>query len=153
MNATQVLNAMHDHWTTLMAQYYDSISSSYIEHLAKEYNLDVDELKEKIAPLKDTILKTASASALAVPQPLVSKSTTKKQTKPAVVNSGSVYAAMSRKELIDLCKSNNMPVKRKNQDMIDALEAADPLSKQAKSESQHPTAAAPNDMQCEEIND
>ena len=119
MDALAVTKALNETWSNVIEDYYDTIATNYIEFLSKEYEIPINELKEKIAPLKNKLINNAS---------MFSESTEKSRTKkeerkttikiPGTINK---YSSKSRKELVEMCKSRKLPVKRKNQDMIDSL--------------------------------
>ena len=130
MDASQVMASMNNTWTDLIDKYYDHIADEYIQWMAKEYNLSIDELKKKAEPVKERILAgaqdaiTASASCgIKKKPPSMSsiKAAASKANTEASENGSSIYAKMSRKELIDKSKEHSLPVKRKNLDMINAL--------------------------------
>ena len=141
MDATQVMKAMNEQWMCMMDNYYDHVCGNYLEFLSKEYNLDLDELKEKVAPLKEKILATATATGESPGTCNTTKTKAQKTTAsggPSGV--GGKYSGMPRKQLVELCKANSLPVKRKNQDMVDALDALSARADEAQ-------AAASNDPQ------
>ena len=113
-NAHDVLQQLTNTWSSMLDKFYDSVADEYIKWMAKEYNMDIKELREKAIPLKAKLLSKATDAVSVV-------KTTKKQNLQQKVVDTSKYGSMSRKELIELCKLNNIPVKRKNQDMIDKL--------------------------------
>ena len=127
MDAAQVIATMNTTWATLIDKYYDHIADEYIAWMSREYNVPVDELRAKAEPVKAKILASAEQNVNAMtvkkkPKSLSSiRAAASKANTEASENGNSVYAKMSRKELIDTCKSRSLPVKRKNLDMINAL--------------------------------
>lgn len=140
MDASQVVKAMNDVWGDMMDKYYDHVSRTYVEFLAREYGMDAGELLEKIAPLKAKILARAKAAAAGGQPPAARGATV-----PAAA--GGKYSGMPRKQLVELCRANGLPVKRKNQDMIDALEALE-ASKEKPS-----AKVPPSELVAEEIDE
>ena len=117
-NAQEVLAQLTNTWSNMLDKFYDSVADEYLQWMAKEYKMNIKELREKAAPLKQKLLAKATEAVSAV-------KTTKKKT---VVNKefdNSKYGSMSRKELIELSKERSLAVKRKNQDMIDQLKKYD----------------------------
>jgi hypothetical protein len=102
----------------MLDKFYDSVADEYLVWMAKEYNVDLKQLKEKAQPLKAKLLSKATDAVSAV-------KTTKKAVPKSKVEDDSKYGSITRKELIELCKSRSIPVKRKNQDMADLLKAYD----------------------------
>ena len=130
-NAQEVLSQLTNTWSSMLDKFYDSVADEYLAWMAKEYNIDLKTLKEKALPLKEKLLSKATDAVSAV-----------KTTKKAVVVSAkdtddSKYGKMSRKELIELCKSKSLPVKRKNQDMIDLLKKQEETNSEMESDSDH----------------
>ena len=126
MDGAQVLAALNNTWSSMLDKYYDHIVDEYIVHLSKEIGQPVDELKKKAQELKSTILAGAtniSETSSNIKKSKPSISSMKAQAKAAIQASQpkTAYSNKTRKELIELCKSHNLPVKRKNQDMIDSL--------------------------------
>lgn len=117
-NAQEVLLQLNNTWSAMLDKFYDSVSDEYLKWMANEYNMDLKALREKAEPLKTKLLSKATEAVSAV-------KTTKKQIVKSKVIDDSKYGTMSRKELIDLCKSRSLAVKRKNQDMIDQLKKYD----------------------------
>lgn len=140
MDASQVVKAMNDMWGDMMDKYYDHVSKTYVEFLAKEYSMDAGELLEKIAPLKAKILAKAKAVATGGQQ-------TAPRNAPVPAATGGKYSSMPRKQLVELCKANSLPVKRKNQDMIDALEALEAPKENP------PAKGMPSELVAEEIDE
>ena len=136
MDATQVLANLNNTWTGLLDKYYDHIAEEYLQWMSVEFNIPLETLKEKAAPIKDQVLASA-AHKIENPESSIKK---KKQTvahmkqeaknteKQNVIDSdpSNKYSYMGRKELVELCKARRIPVKRKNQDMMDASKAGDP---------------------------
>lgn len=129
-NAEEVLTQLTNTWSSMLDKFYDSVSDEYIKWMAKEYEMDLKTLREKAAPLKAKLLSKATEAVSVV-------KTTKKQTGKTKVVDSSKYGTMSRKELVELCKTHSLPVKRKNQDMIDQLKKIDEDEKSDESESSH----------------
>ena len=117
-NAQEVILQLTNTWTSMLDKFYDSVADEYLSWMAKEYNIELKSLKEKAAPLKTKLLSKATDAVSAV------KTTKKQETKHKMVDN-SRYGSMTRKELVELCKSRTLPVKRKNQDMIDSLKNYD----------------------------
>jgi hypothetical protein len=128
MNASQVLNAMNERWSELLDKYYDHVADEYIKHISKEYDMDYEELLSKAKELKSEIMKNAKeimecpkASEIKKKQP--SKTAIKAAEKAAKKENEfkNAYSDLTRSQIIEKCKECSLPVKRKNQDMIDAL--------------------------------
>ena len=117
-NAQEVLAQLTNTWSSMLDKFYDSVADEYLQWMAKEYKMDIKSLREKAGPLKAKLLAKATESVTAV-------KTTKKPVTKAKIADESKYGSMPRKELVELCKSRNLPVKRKNQDMIDQLKKYD----------------------------
>ena len=117
-NAQEVLAQLTTTWSSMLDKFYDSVSDEYIKWMAKEYNMEIKALREKAAPLKAKLLSKAAEAVNAV-------KTTKKQNVKVKVVDTSKYGTLSRKELMELCKNRSLPIKRKNQDMIDQLKTYD----------------------------
>ena len=117
-NAQEVLAQLNNTWSSMLDKFYDSVADEYLSWMAKEYNVELKTLKEKALPLKAKLLAKATDSMHVV-------KTTKKPTVKPKVNDSSKYGTLSRKELVELCKERSIPVKRKNQDMIDLLKKSD----------------------------
>lgn len=117
-NAQEVLAQLTNTWSSMLDKFYDSVADEYLQWMAKEYKMDIKSLREKAGPLKAKLLAKATESVNAV-------KTTKKPVTKAKIADESKYGTMPRKELVELCKSRNLPVKRKNQDMIDQLKKYD----------------------------
>ena len=118
MDALEVKNAMNAHWQNYMSKYYDHISENYIKFIAKEYNLDIEEINKKCEHLKSKIL--SKAVEICNDEPIIRKTLAKTKSASKEVDP-SLYGKMSRADLIDLCKKNNIRPRRSNKDMIDAL--------------------------------
>ena len=106
---------MNDRWTTLLPQYYDYIQNEYLAWMADEYNLPLDELKAKAEPLKNKILDSVDDVVANL-----NSGVHKKQGKVVTKAQGgpeTPYDSFPRNRLVELCKENGIPVKRKNQDM------------------------------------
>jgi hypothetical protein len=117
-NAQEVLSQLTNTWSSMLDKFYDSVADEYLLWMSKEYKIDLKTLKEKAAPLKTKLLSKATESVSSV-------KTTKKPVAKTKVLDTSKYGNMSRKELIEHCKNRSLPVKRKNQDMIDLLKTYD----------------------------
>jgi hypothetical protein len=117
-NAQEVLSQLTNTWSSMLDKFYDSVADEYLLWMSKEYKIDLKTLKEKAAPLKTKLLSKATESVSSV------KTTKKAVTKTKVLDA-SKYGNMSRKELVEHCKERSLPVKRKNQDMIDLLKTYD----------------------------
>ena len=153
MDATQVMKAMNEQWACMMDSYYDHVCGSYLEFLSKEYNLDLEELKAKVEPLKEKILATAASESAGVGN--IIKTKAQKTAGPgAQAGSGSKYSGMPRKQLVELCKANSLPVKRKNQDMVDALDSLSANADKANAaSSSSPQPAQPASLEAEMIDE
>ena len=117
-NAQEVLTQLNNTWTSMLDKFYDSVADEYLQWMAKEYKMDLKTLREKAAPLKEKLLSKAAESVAAV-------KTTKKPEIKTKVTDESKYGSMPRKTLVELCKTRSLPVKRKNQDMIEQLKKYD----------------------------
>ena len=118
MDATEVLQQLNATWSSMLDKFYDSVEDEMISWISKEHNIPITTLRAKAAPLKEKLLSKATEAVNSV------KSTKKAEMKPKTKD-GSKYGKMIRKELVELSKERNLPVKRKNQDMIDALKKYD----------------------------
>ena len=140
-NAQEVLAQLTNTWSSMLDKFYDSVSDEYIKWMAKEYEMDLKTLREKAAPLKAKLLSKATEAVSAV-------KTTRKQAGKAKIVDSSKYGTMSRKEIVELCKTHGLPVKRKNQDMIDQLKKIDE-NEAAKSLDVHQTSDESSDVEPE----
>lgn len=120
MDATAVTKAMNDHWVKLLDEYYDYIADAYIKHLSAEHDIPVEELEEKTKGLKEKVMKDAFI-AIESGNDIKRDARKTKQKMTTTSTTKSVYDAFTHPELAKLCKDNKLPVKRKKQDMIDAL--------------------------------
>lgn len=116
-NAQEVISQLTNTWTSMLDKFYDSVAEEYLLWMSKEYKIDIKILREKAAPLKEKLLNKATHSISSV-------KTTKKPIN-VKIQDPSKYGAMDRKQLIGFCKERQLPIKRKNQDMIDALKKFD----------------------------
>lgn len=121
MDAKDVLTKMQETWSDLLSQYYDHVATSYAQHIAKEYNLDETNVIKVVEEHKDKIIQNAPGLKL----PTTSAQKEHKVSQKHVYESTSKYGNLSRKELIELSNSRSLPTKRKNQDMVDALDKYD----------------------------
>lgn len=128
MDASQVIASMNQRWTELLNDYYDHVAEEYMKHISNEYDIDLNELLEKASKLKHDIMKKATEvindnrqTELKKKQP--SKAAIKAAEKAAKkeTEEKNTYSDYTRSQLIDKCREYKLPVKRKNQDMIDAL--------------------------------
>jgi len=118
MDASEVLQQLSVTWTSMLDKFYDSIEDEMITWISKEHKIPIATLRAKAAPLKEKLLSKATESVNNI-------KTTKKADLRSKISDSSKYGKMLRKELIELSKERNLPVKRKNQDMINALKKYD----------------------------
>lgn len=114
MDANYVISQLTGTWTSMLEQFYDTISDEVIVWLAKEHNLDLNELREKAKPLRTKILAKGTSG-------LETKKTTKKSVPRAKEPNQSKYGNYSCNELKELCKERRMPTRRSKADMINDL--------------------------------
>ena len=129
MDATEVLQQLNATWSTMLDKFYDSVEEEMILWISKEHKIPIATLRAKAAPLKEKLLSKATEAVNSV------KSTKKAEIKSKMSDS-SKYGKMLRKELIELSKERNLQVKRKNQDMIDALKKYDEVEAEAEAEAE-----------------
>ena len=135
MDASQVLTALNSTWTSLLDNYYDHIADEYLSWMSSEYNIPIDVLKEKSLPVKEKVISDASLKfnnkESSIKKKKQSVSSIKMEAKKAEVQKSieqdpsNIYLHMTRKELVDTCREKGLPIKRKNQDMVDALKSSD----------------------------
>uniref|UniRef100_A0A6C0F7C9 Uncharacterized protein n=1 Tax=viral metagenome TaxID=1070528 RepID=A0A6C0F7C9_9ZZZZ len=118
MDALQVKNAMNTYYLKLLDKFYDYIAINYIEFITKEYNLDIDEVRKKCEPLKAEILSKAKENCEQNTE--YKKMTPKTKPSTSYVDE-SKYGKLSRAELCQMCKDNNLRMRRSNKDMIESL--------------------------------
>ena len=127
MDASQVLAQMNEKWNELISNYYDHICENYLKHIAQEYDMEYEELLLKSKELKDEILQTSTnninKSKCDIKKKMPSKASIKAAEKAAAKEAmeKTKYSDYCRSDLIAKCKEYSIPVKRKNQDMIDLL--------------------------------
>lgn len=121
MDASQVIAQLNSTWSSLIDKYYDHIADEYLSWMSNEYNIPLDELKEKAQPVKDKIMNIATFQNTQETSGIKKKA--KKPVKSSTDNlpSSNIYTNMSRNELASLCRENGLPVRRKNLDMINSL--------------------------------
>ena len=107
MNATQIITDLNKTWETSLNIYYDQIASEHVKVFSETYNIPIENVQEKVAQIKSNILQSLF-------QPAAGSAAKQKQ---ATIASDT----MSRKELQALCKEYNIPTRRKNMDMVNAL--------------------------------
>ena len=144
MDAAQVLAALNNTWSTSLEEYYDNIEDEYLKYMSKEFNIPLDKLKEKAIPVREKILEKAKSKSdsqsSGIKKKKQSVASIKMEAKRAAVQKSieedpsNKYLHMSRKELIEASRNLRLPVKRKNQDMIDALKKADQMHQVAQNE-------------------
>ena len=135
MDASQVISALNTTWTSLLDNYYDHIADEYLAWMSKEYNIPIDVLQEKSLPVKEKILADAASKfnnkETNIKKKKQSMSSLKLEAKKAEVQKSieqdpsNRYLHMTRKVLVEVSREKGLPVKRKNQDMIDALKNID----------------------------
>jgi hypothetical protein len=108
MDAQKIIEDVNNHFIDKLDQYYDHVAEAYVKVISEQYNLPIDELTSKCMDLKQEIMNSFK-----------SKTKTNKSGAVKVINDNLV--AKSRSQLQDLCTQNNLPFRRKNQDMIDQL--------------------------------
>lgn len=141
MDALTVMNTMSETWMNLLEKYYDTISDAHVNHLSEKFSLDKEELTLSVSELKASILNGAKSTFInansTLPETKTSKpKTAKKPSSTANCDNGK-YSNMNRNEIVELCKSLNIPVRRKTQDMIDALLKNDASNEAGPSSSAH----------------
>ena len=148
MNATEILSQLNGTWNILLEKYYDKISDEFIKHLAKENNLNEEELHQKAAPLKKQILSIAKAEITTNSTEI--KKGAKKHVPQKATSGDEKYDSMSRKDLIALCQKHGIPKKRKNLDMIALLQAIDAKNTTASETAEEPMPEPESEPELEE---
>ena len=147
MDALAVMNTMAETWVELLEQYYDNISDAHVNHIGDKFSLDKAELSASVSELKTTILNGAKEKFLAAnsiaPETKQSKpKTIKKPASTENIDNGK-YNTMNRGDIAELCKARGLPVRRKNQDMIDSLKKYDEENSSEASSSAPPEQPPP----------
>jgi len=127
MDATQIITNMNDRWAEMLSGYYDHVSTTFLKHIAEEYDLDYDELVQKSISAKDEIVEMATNNAsvnnTSVKKKKPSMSALKNARKAEIdaQREKNAYSDHNRSMLIEACRERRLPIKRKNQDMVDNL--------------------------------
>ena len=128
MDATQIVTNMNDRWNELLSNYYDHVASTFLKQISEEYELNYDDLLKKSTEVKEEIINSATQKVQTADVNNVKK---KKPSMSALKNARkadidakrekNIYSDFTRTELIEKCREQKLPVKRKNQDMVDNL--------------------------------
>ena len=122
MDVQQIITQLTNHWTTLMDQYYDNVSNEYLQTISEKYNIPINDLKNETSGLKDIIMKKITNCMDPPNQETEQKNEPeKKEKKTKSKKDTSLLENMSRKQLQEICKEKGIPTKRKNADMIEAI--------------------------------
>lgn len=128
MDASQIITNMNERWNEMLSQYYDHVAESFLKHMAEEYELNYEELLEKSKDLKEEIVNMATDklnnnrdSGVKKKKPSMAAMKAAKKAQEDSLREKNKFSDSSRDELISKCKEYKLPVRRKNQDMIDAL--------------------------------
>jgi len=119
---------MNDRWNELLSNYYDHVASTFLKQISEEYELNYDDLLKKSTEVKEEIINSATQKVQTADVNNVKK---KKPSMSALKNARkadidakrekNIYSDFTRTELIEKCREQKLPVKRKNQDMVDNL--------------------------------
>ena len=128
MDASQIISNMNERWTEMLGLYYDHVSESFLKHMAEEFDLNLDELIEKSKEVKEEIVNMATTSmsnlqdaGIKKKKPSMAAMKAAKKAHDDSLREKNKYSDSTRDELISQCKEYKLPVRRKNQDMIEAL--------------------------------
>jgi hypothetical protein len=118
---------MNNRWNELLSNYYDHVAATFLKQISQEYELNYEELLEKSIHVKSEILNSATQNVTLEPNNVKKKKPSMsalKNARKAEIDSKrekNIYSNFTRTELINKCKERKLPVKRKNQDMVDKL--------------------------------
>lgn len=128
MDASQIIANMNVRWSEMLNQYYDHVAESFLKHMAEEYELDYQELLKKSIEVKEEIINMATDklnnnrdTGIKKKKPSMAAMKAAKKVHEDSLREKNKFSDSSRDELISKCKEYKLPVRRKNQDMIDAL--------------------------------
>ena len=128
MDATQIVNNMNDRWKELLSNYYDHVATTFLKQISEEYELNYEDLLQKSAEVKEEILNSATQNVQSTEEKNVKKKkpsvSALKNARKAEIDANrekNIYSDFNRTQLIEKCKERKLPVKRKNQDMVDNL--------------------------------
>ena len=128
MDASQIVSNMNTRWNELLSNYYDHVATTFLKQVSEEYELNYEELLKKSADIKEEILHSATqkvntVDAVGIKKKKPSMSALKNARKAEVdaQREKNIYSDFSRTQLIEKSRERKLPVKRKNQDMIDNL--------------------------------
>lgn len=137
MDATQIVTNMNDRWNELLSNYYDHVATTFLKQISEEYELNYDDLLQKSTEVKEEIINSATQKVQTADVNNVKK---KKPSMSALKNARkadidakrekNIYSDFTRTQLIEKCRERKLPVKRKNQDMVDKLLEYDAESKE-----------------------
>ena len=119
MDATNVLTQLTNTWSKCLDQYYDHVAENHMKAISEKYNIPIEDLMIKSKDLKEDIMKK-----------LTNCIPTKAETKPVKnsekkINENTNIESLGRKELQTMCKDRGIPTKRKNADMVLAIQDFD----------------------------
>lgn len=141
MDATQIVTNMNDRWNELLSNYYDHVATTFLKQISEEYELNYDDLLQKSTEVKEEIINSATQKVQTADVNNVKK---KKPSMSALKNARkadidakrekNIYSDFTRTQLIEKCRERKLPVKRKNQDMVDKLLEYDMKNKEEEEE-------------------
>ena len=141
MDATQIVTNMNDRWNELLSNYYDHVASTFLKQISEEYELNYDELLQKSTEVKEEIINSATQKVQTTDVNNVKKKkpsmSALKSARKADIDSKrekNIYSDFTRTQLIEKCRERKLPVKRKNQDMVDKLLEYDMKNKEEEEE-------------------
>ena len=128
MDASQIVNNMNTRWNELLSNYYDHVATTFLKQVSEEYELNYEVLLAKSVEVKDEILNSAAqkvqsseSSKVKKKKPSMSALKNAKKAEIDAKREKNTYSDFSRTQLIEKCRERKLPVKRKNQDMVDCL--------------------------------
>ena len=128
MDASQIINNMNDRWNELLSNYYDHVATNFLKQVSDEYDLKYEDLLTKSVEVKNEILNSAiqntqlsDSSKIKKKKPSMSAMKNAKKAEIDAKRERNTYTDFTRTQLIEKCRERKLPVKRKNQDMVDSL--------------------------------
>ena len=144
MDATNVLSQLTNTWSNCLDQYYDHVAEEHMKVISEKYDIPMNDLMLKSKELKENIMKKltncmSDKKEVNTKKEVNSKKESTKKTKSKEEG----LESLGRKELHELCKERNIPTKRKNSDMVSAIQEFDLKNKVAEPEQEVPMAEEP----------